>query len=414
MNIGINNRPGWGYGGGRPGWGYGGGHGHWADHWRDHHVHYHHNNWYHGCWSGNWGNSWYVPLVYGATAWGVSAALPSWGYNYSYSYTNPYYASSAMPAYDYSQPIVINTYNSPAAEASADGGTAAPPEPANSGDEEAYRFFDNARSAFKRGDYRTALSLDEQAVAQVPSDPMLHEFGALCLFASGAYDRAAAVLNSLLAVAPGMDWTTMSSLYGDVDSYTKQLRALESHVKQRPDDLGARFVLAYHYLVAGHTDDAVDELQYVVAKQPSDVVARRMYDALKPAEVAEAETAPPPAAGDTSPATESTAETTKESTPEGSTDLVGNWTAEREGSTFRLTITEDGKFVWKAVPKGQTEITIAGQTATTSDTLVLESAEQGSMVARVVSGGPDEFQFVTTDSPPGDPGLQFKRIADGD
>ncbi len=320
-----------------------------------------------------------------------------------------------MPAYDYSQPIVINTYNSPTADASAEGGTATAPEPASSEEDEAYQFFDDARSAFKRGDYRKALSLDEQAVAQVPSDPMLHEFGALCLFASGQYDRAAAVLNALLAVAPGMDWTTMSSLYGDIDTYTRQLRTLESHVKQQPDDLGARFVLAYHYLVAGHTEDAVDELQHIVKQQPGDVVAKRMYDALKPAEVVETEASSPsseqvspPAATGTSPPAESTAE---DPSP-GTTDLVGNWTAEREGSTFRLTITEDGEFVWKATPKGQAEIAISGTTAATSDTLVLESGEQGSMVARVVSEGPDAFQFVTVDSPPDDPGLKFKRVAD--
>ena len=33
---------------------------------------------------------------------------------------NPYYVASATPAYDYSQPIVINTYNTPTSDASAD------------------------------------------------------------------------------------------------------------------------------------------------------------------------------------------------------------------------------------------------------------------------------------------------------
>ena len=34
---------------------------------------------------------------------------------------------------------------------------------------------------------------------------MLHEFAALCLFATGDYSRAAAILNSLLAAAPGSE-----------------------------------------------------------------------------------------------------------------------------------------------------------------------------------------------------------------
>ena len=62
------------------------------------------------------------------------------------------------------------------------------------------------------------------------------------MFAMGDYTGAAAVLNNLLAVAPGMDWTTLSGLYGDVDAYTTQLRALEAHCKQKPDDAAAHFV----------------------------------------------------------------------------------------------------------------------------------------------------------------------------
>jgi tetratricopeptide (TPR) repeat protein len=348
-------------------------------------------------------------LVYGATAWGVSAALPSWGYSSGYSYSNPYYEAAAMPAYDYSQPIVINTYNSPASEASADGGsTVAPAPPATTTTDDAgYELFDKARSSFKQGDYRAALQLDEQAVAQVSSDPVIHEFGALCLFALGQYDRAAPVLNSLLAVAPGMDWATMSSLYDDVDTYTGQLRKLEAYVKGKPEDVAARFVLAYHYLVAGHADDALEELEYVVEKQPADLVAKRMYDALRPVEVADADAAPPPpeAGG-----AESTADPSEES-PSEQTDLVGTWLAERDGSSFHLTITEDGQFQWKAKPKGQSEISLSGNTSASSDMLILESGDQGSMVARVASGGPDEFQFLAADGPPGDPGLTFKRSA---
>ena len=81
------------------------------------------------CWSGHWGNYWYAPMVAGATAWGLSAVLPRWGYSYGYTYSNPYYVESAAPAYDYSQPIVINTYNAPTAEESAES-TSPPAAPA--------------------------------------------------------------------------------------------------------------------------------------------------------------------------------------------------------------------------------------------------------------------------------------------
>ena len=81
----------------------------------------------------------------------------------------------------------------------------------------------------------------------------------------------------------------MSSLYPDVDTYTQQLRKLEAYTNDKPTDAAGRFVLAYHYLVVGHTDAAIGELKAVVESQPSDKVAQRMLDALQPKEP------PPPA-----------------------------------------------------------------------------------------------------------------------
>lgn len=402
-NLIINNRPGGNYwGGGHHGGGYWGGgdwgHGHWSNDWHDYYVHHHHHGWYHGCWNGHWGSNWYVPLAVGATAWGVAAALPGWGYGYGYHYENPYYVAPVgvtQPAYDYSQPIAINTYETPSAEGGAVEEQRAPqPPPA------AYTTFDEARAAFKRGDYRRAAQLVERAIQSAPNDSVLHEFDALCWFAMKDYQRAAAILNSLLAVAPGMDWTTMSSLYPDVDVYTQQLRALESHCTQKPDDAAARFVLAYHYLVAGHSDEAIASLKRVVALQPGDSVARRMLDAMVPA--AQATSASPPV-----PATDGE-EPSDKSPP--ATDLVGNWRADRNGDTFELSIDEQGNFTWKATPKGKPPVEITGTVLVTNDLLVLESKDQGSMVGRVASGGADQFRFVSTNGPPQDEGLAFRRI----
>ncbi|MCH5377552.1 MAG: hypothetical protein JJ992_26645, partial [Planctomycetes bacterium] len=151
-------------------------------------MNHRHHHWYHGCWSGNWGSSWYVPLVYGTTAWGLSAVLPSWGYGYGYTYSNPYYVTTAAatPVYDYSQPIVINTYNTPTADATSDSSneqTATQSVEESAVTQAGYKQFDEAVAAFKSGDYKRALALDEAAIQDVPSDPIMHEFGALCLFA---------------------------------------------------------------------------------------------------------------------------------------------------------------------------------------------------------------------------------------
>ncbi len=396
---------------GHGGWGYRPNDAYWGDHWYDRYVHRHHHVWYHGAWSGNWGGRWYVPLVYGATTWGLAAALPTWGYSYHYSYANPYYVASALPAYDYSRPIVINTYNLPASDAA---GEVAPEQAAAAAAEspqrdEGYQFFDAARNAFSGGDYARALELTRRAVRSIADDPLVHEFGALCLFAQGDYSRAAAVLNAVLAAAPGMDWTTMSSLYPKVDTYTQQLRKLEAFTQQQPADAAARFVLAYHYLVAGHTDAAVDELTAVVASQPEDKVAQRMLESLQgPAETppAPAQAPPAPAAPPAELASDADAEA---STMEG-TDLVGTWRAEREGDAFELRVDDDAAFVWKVTPKSGAPVEITGPLVATSDKLILESQDQGTMVANVTSLGADAFQFVAAGGPPDDEGLTFKRV----
>ncbi len=414
-----NNRPGWGnnWGGGwgnnwGGGWGFRPGGGNWGNHWYNHHVNNWHHGWYHGAWCGNWGGGWYSPLVAGAVGWGLAATLPAWGFNYgpSYAYANPYYVAEAIPAFDYSQPIVINTYNTPTSDASAD----ASPEQTTTATQESpqvtqgYQVFDSARESFSKGDYSQALSLTEQAIKSVSNDPVLHEFGALCLFAQGDYSRAAAVLNAVLAVAPGMDWTTMISLYPNVDTYTQQLRKLEAFTNEKPNDAAARFVLAYHYLVVGHTDAAISELKSVVKDQPADKVAQRMLDALQPpaAEQPAAETVPTPA----TPPTEAAQPAEPEAPAEAGTDLVGVWRAERDGDVFELKVDENAEFVWKVTPKSGNPVEITGPLAATNDSLILESKEQGTMVAKVTSQGPDAFQFVVSGSPPDDKGLTFTRV----
>ena len=63
----------------------------------------------------------------------------------------------------------------------------------------------------------------------------MHEFLALAYFAQGKYQQAAAPLYAVLSVRPGWDWTTLSGMYPDVDTYTRQLRALEAYVRSNPD-----------------------------------------------------------------------------------------------------------------------------------------------------------------------------------
>lgn len=346
-------------------------------------------------------------MVAGATAWGLNALLPSWGYDYGYGYSNPYYSESVTSAYNYSQPIAVSTYDTPtdaAADSTSDQQTAAAaPSPESPLTTEAYQLFDQALAAFKEGDYANALQLDRQAIQKSPQDPVMHEVAALCMFASGDYSGAASVLNNLLTVAPGMDWTTMIGLYSGIDVYTEQLRALESRCRQKTDDAAAQFVLAYHYLVAGHSKAAVSALKRVVKAQPGDQVAKRMLDALVPPPTEQTVEIPKPAQPADAPAVEAGP----------TTDLVGNWHAQRDGAVFELSIDENSQFTWKATPKGKPTVTLAGTLASAGDAILLQSKDQGTMAAEVKSGGADQFQFIAAGSPTDDKGLQFARVKKG-
>ena len=413
VNVGgWQNAGGWGY----PGWNNGGWNGgNWCNNWNHGYVNPHYGGWYNSCWSGNWGGysgGWWAPFALGAATWGLASTVSNWGLGYGWmgygagGYVNPYYSSIpatvvASSPYDYSQPVVVNNYvtndgdltNSTDAQGGVGGTSSAS---ANSTSDSAV---DDALAKFKAGDYAAALTGFDTALKLAPNDSVIHEVRALTLFALGRYPEAAATLNSVLAVAPGMDWTTISNVYGSVDAYTQHLRKLEDFCKSHPGDAAAHFVLAYHYLVGGYADMAAEALKVVVAKQPGDMVAKRLLDALqppKPAEqpAAQAEVAPTPA-----PAAATAPET----------DLVGSWKASGGTDTVELTITAESTFTWKSSPQGKPAVELAGTIETSADAIALVSEKAGTMVGKVASKGPDAFEFSLPGAPAGTKPLRFER-----
>ncbi|MGB8852508.1 MAG: tetratricopeptide repeat protein [Pirellulales bacterium] len=415
VNVGgWQNAGGWGY----PGWNGGGYGGHWCNNWNNGYVNPHYGGWYNSCWSGNWGGGygggWWAPFALGAATWGLASTVSNWGLGYGWmgygagGYVNPY--CSSIPAtvvatspYDYSQPVVVNNYitndgdltNSSDAQGGV-GGTSSASATTTSPSDQAV---DDALAAFKAGDYAAALSGFDKALKLAPNDSVIHEVRALALFALGRYPEAAATLNSVLAVAPGMDWTTISNVYGSVDAYTQHLRKLEDFCKSHPDDAAAHFVLAYHYLVGGHAEMAAEALKVVVAKQPGDMVAKRLLEALQPPKPAET---PVPAQTESAPAT--AAATTA---PE--TDLVGRWKASGGTDTVELTITAESTFTWKSTPQGKPAVELSGRIETAADAIALVSEKAGTMTGQVKSLGPDAFEFSLPGAPTGTKPLRFDR-----
>ena len=346
-----------------------------------------------GYWNGNnsaaWGATGYGT---GVGAWGAGSPMYGWGYS---GYSNPYYGAagsggvsqqpggvpqqSAGTAYNYTQPIST---------------TAAPPDQAVAG--QANSAFDQARDAFKAGDYAKALQLDQQAITQMPNDTSLHEFLALVYFAQGKYDKAAEPLYAVLSVGPGWDWTTLSGMYPDVETYTRQLRALEASIKANPDSAPPRFVLAYQYLAQGHDADAIAQLKAAAKLQPGDTLSPQLIAKLEPAGATQAPSA----------------ETATGAAPAAQEKLAGTWTATpAKDAKVALAIKDDGKFNWDVSSPGKPATAIAGE-STFADgvlTLAAKGTQDGALAGKVAWQDADHFTFRLVGAPPDDPGLKFAR-----
>jgi hypothetical protein len=165
-------------------------------------------------------------------------------------------------------------------------------------------------------------------------------------------------------------------------------------------------VLAYHYLVGGHADMAAEALKIVVAKQPGDLVAKRLLEAITPPEEPKAD-ATQPAAAASQPAAASQADATAPAGPE--TDLVGTWKAVSGKDTVMLSITEDSQFTWKATPAGRPPVELSGTVETARDAIALNTEKAGSMVGKVQSKGADAFDFTLVGAPKEAKPLEFQR-----
>ncbi|WP_210420213.1 tetratricopeptide repeat protein [Aquisphaera giovannonii] len=391
---------GWGYGGWGGGWGYGGlgwgGLGYGGFGWG-------------GLGFGGWGwGGWGYPgwglggfglglglgsgLGWGLSSWLWGPSLYNWGYS---SYVNPYYVNQPAVVveqpvvYDYSQPLV-------------------PPatQPSQSVTEQESSLFDQARDAFKAGDYTGALSLADQGLKALPNDPSLHEFRALTLFALGRFDDAATAIYAVLSAGPGWDWPTLIGLYPSVDVYTQQLRTLEAAVRTNPTSAAERFLLAYHYLSQEHVDAAVQQLREVVRLEPRDTISGQLLQQLTkqaPGQGAGA-AGPPPAAGPVEAV---------QAVPAGKEGkLEGNWTAQPNAETsITLSLAADGHFTWGVTSQGKHR-EFQGDRTYGSGILTLAQKGQDAqppLVGHVVWKDEDHFQFKLMAGPPDDAGLNFSR-----
>lgn len=374
-------------------------HGHWYGRWFWPGNRYWFRYW-HGFWPGYWDRPWYArPWVWGLGAWAWGSTFYDSGYAVYY---NPYF----LPAWvtpgvccDYSTPLQVSVRHDGTAEE-----TEQPVDPASLSAEArtAIQHFDAARNAFKRGDYPTALKETQVALQATPKDPAIHEFRALVLFAMADYQKAAAAAYAVLSVGPGWDWTTLSSMYPSVETYTQQLRALEEYQRQHPAAAYAKFLLAYHYISCGHTDSALRMMREAAKLKPDDQLAANLVKML--------ESGGPDQAGAPVPEAEEDLQPSQQPAPPAVDPrrIVGTWTAKNaSGTSFTLTLTPDAKFTWGYDRSGKTQ-QFKGTYSVDEAVLVLERSD-GESMAGLVTLAQQGFNFKLFGGPPEDPGLDFKK-----
>lgn len=339
--------------------------------------------WYHGCWHWHWSSD------RGVVPWYVYSSL---AFRYGYwTFVNPFWVTPAVQpvAYlNYSQPVTVVAPQWVTDEELSE--SAAPLERAVN--EQAMAQLEAARTAFRHRNYREAQRLVEAALAAAPEEAVLHEFRALVLFALGQYGEAAAALYSLLAVHPGWNWTTLSSMYGDIGDYQRQIQALNAARQAQPDAANLQFLYAYHMLTLGKPDDAKAALLLARKGLPEDPLVNQMLLALGESPSPAQESPPPPKAADVE------------------LDLKGLWKAERSGGrAVYLRFDDQGQFQWDSLG-GPEKDTFTGAFAVDGANLTLERTDGGALVGQVIPQSEKSFLFRLIGTPPQDPGMRFERV----
>lgn len=224
--------------------------------------------WYYGRWWPWYGVASGSPSYYGI--YGRTAYPSDYSYGYSYPYdlgpaydTAPYTNDYTLPQRSY-EPLPVEP--------------AAVRQSVTVPTTEAAKFFSEAVTAFREGSFAEAVRLAGHAVLDDPRNPDVHLLLSMGLFAMGEYRAAAAEAHAVAVLGDSPDWPAVYQLYGSVEPYTRQLRALERFVRQHPGAPEGRFLLGFHYMISGYRDAANAEFTLALRATPEDHIAADMIE----------------------------------------------------------------------------------------------------------------------------------------
>ncbi len=142
-----------------------------------------------------------------------------------------------------------------------------------------------AKTAFAEGKYDRAAALLDEVVKLAPEDTNAYQFRSLAYFAQGDIDHAAADAYDAFKLGNAWTWPVLRSLYpeGHASIYTGHLRKLEDAAKSDEPTMATHFLLAYHYIVLGHLESAERQLEKVLAINAEEPVSRQLLSVVQAA-----------------------------------------------------------------------------------------------------------------------------------
>ncbi len=203
-------------------------------------------------------------LALGSTYYGYGSGVPAYSLYNNTLYNDTPIASGPLAAtYSDSYP--------PATEYTSDS---APPPPLAA--ESAPQFYAQAVTAFSAGNYEEAVRLADHAIVDAPKDARTHELLSLAMFALGDYRGAAIEAHAAISLGPIGNWAGIQAYYNNPDTYSTQLRKLESYVLSHPKAADAHFLLGYQYSMLDHADAAKYQFQAAHQLTPDDALAAKL------------------------------------------------------------------------------------------------------------------------------------------
>lgn len=161
-------------------------------------------------------------------------------------------------------------------------------------------FTTQGEADFKAGKYSTAVRDWRHALVDDPQNGAVVMLLSQALLQTGQYDEAAGAAQAALHMLPQDKWGAVignyKELYGKIQDYTDQIKALEKARDAKPDDPALHFLLGYHFGFLGYPKHAVKELDKTIELAPKDEMAVKLRDLFKGRLATDANAQPKPPA----------------------------------------------------------------------------------------------------------------------